>query len=70
MGIVRSASGSFYGTKEFQYCPTPSSTGWGGQTSNLSIGRVNFNATRSSITYQNNAHVRPLSIATAFLISY
>ena len=34
------------------------------------IGQINFDAHNSSPTYQDNAHVRPLSIATAFLIRY
>lgn len=29
-----------------------------------------FNANNSNSTYKDNAHVRPLSIATAFLICY
>lgn len=31
---------------------------------------IGFDASRSSSTYKNNAHVRPLSITTAFLIKY
>ena len=31
---------------------------------------IGFDASRSSSTYKNNAHVRPLSMTTAFLIKY
>lgn len=31
---------------------------------------VGFNASRSSSTYQDKAHVRPLSINTTFLMKY
>lgn len=31
---------------------------------------ITFNASRSSLTYQDNAPVRPLSITTGFLIRY
>lgn len=31
---------------------------------------IGINASRSSSTYQDNAHVRPLSTTTAFLIRY
>lgn len=33
-------------------------------------GRIGFDASRSSSTYQDNAHVTPLSITTAFVIKY
>ena len=36
----------------------------------MPYGGITFNASHSSPTYQNNAHVRPLSITTAFLIKY
>ena len=31
---------------------------------------IGFDASRSSSTYQDNAHVRPLSTTTSFLIKY
>ena len=31
---------------------------------------LNFDASRVSSTYQDNAHVRPLSLVTSFLIRY
>ena len=31
---------------------------------------ITFNASRSSLTYQDNAPVRPLSVTTAFLVRY
>ena len=34
------------------------------------IGQINFDAHNSSPTYQDGAHVIPLSIATAFLMKY
>ena len=41
-----------------------------GSSSGYNYMDINFYASRSSSTYQDNAHVRPLSIATAFLIRY
>lgn len=58
MGIMRYTDGSFYGTAEYQYCPATGSSGWAGQASNLAIGIANFDASRSSSTYQDNAPVQ------------
>ena len=40
-----------------------------GGVQNVTFG-LTFDASRSSLTYQDNAPVRPLSITTAFLIRY
>ena len=60
-----SPTGGFYtditGTSSSQQIDTASGTSNGG---------INFDASRSSTVYKDKAHVRPLSIATAFLIRY
>ena len=43
---------------------------WGNFYSGGGVGTIMFDASRVSSTYQDNAHVRPLSITTAFLIRY
>ena len=53
------------GAFEFTY-DAGGPSGGGGDTK----GVFTFDASRSSSTYQDNAHVRPLSLLTAFLIKY
>ena len=57
------ATGAFIGDDVDRGSTTYGASGTG-------VRKVTFNASLSSPTYQDNAHVRPLSIATAFLIRY
>lgn len=41
-----------------------------GAGSSGNSGLITFDASRSSSTYQDNAHVRPLSLVTSFFIRY
>lgn len=58
MGVFRVTNGAFTGTANYQKCPAANTTGWAGSASNLSIGQISLNASRSSSTYQDNAPVQ------------
>ena len=42
----------------------------GGSNHYQAITNLSFDASKNSSTYQNNAHVRPLSLVTVFLMKY
>ena len=61
-GNVAGDNGSLYTVQK-------ANRGWGGSIES-GVKSVALDASRSSSTYQDNAHVRPLSLVTSFLIRY
>ena len=57
------ATGAFIGNDVDRGFTTYAASGTG-------VRKVTFNASLSSSTYQDSAHVRPLSINTTFLMKY